>query len=347
MRGAVGTKITLKEVADHAQVHYATASTVLNGAKGSTRVSEETKRRVLKSADLLGYTANRAAQQLRTQRSRVVGLLTGGLENPFFAHMVSVCSEALEGEGYDVVLAARRRDEATDLHLLNSLLSRQLAGVLLWSEAVTEVRERVEQGGIENVAVMGMTIPNCDCVAGELAVGVEEAFEHLREQGYRRIAYFAPYFALNRPADCRDRIYREKMAAWGLKVQVVAYESTASDFAAAGAAAERLAEEWKRQPPSERIDAMLCFNDLHAFGAMMGLRRKGLRVPGDIALVGCDDLPIAMGLDVRLTTVRYPLDDMCRAAVRMLVERLQQKRAEPRSELLLTRLVVRESSVRN
>lgn len=346
------TKVTLREVALQAQVHYATASTVLNGSRGSTRVSEETCRRVFKAAEELGYRVNRAAQQLKTQRSHVVGLLTGDLENPFFAHMVSLCSEALEREGYDVILAARRRDEISDLHLLESLLSRQLAGVLLWSETLTEVRERVLRSGMANVVVMGMDIPGYDSVAGVLECGIESALDHLRAQGYSRIGYFAPHRMLRRPGDPRDRIYREKMAAYGQPERIIGFNGTAYDVAAARLAAESLAGDMAARPQDEHPDALFCFNDMNAFGAMMGLRRKGLRVPEDLALVGCDDLPLAMQLDVPLTTVAYPLEEMCRTAVRLLVGRIRSE-LEPRSEtppphteLLQTRLIVRESSLR-
>jgi LacI family transcriptional regulator len=345
-------KVTLREVARRAQVHYATASTILNGAKGSTRVSEETRGRVLEVAGELGYSANRAAQQLKTRRSRVVGLLTGGLENPFFARMVSLCSEALEREGCDVILATRRRDETSDLHLLEALLSRQLGGVLVWSETLSEVRERVQQSGMANVVVMGLIAPGRDSVGAALDTGVRQALEHLEAQGCERIGYFAPRHALNRPGNPRDKIYREKMAAWGRKERIFSFDGTASDGAAARAAAEALADAMARQSPGERPDALLCLNDINAIGAMMGLRRKGLRVPEDIALVGCDDLPLAAQLDVPLTTIAYPLEAMCRAAVRLLIERIRSDSAAsseplpPRAERLQTRLVVRESSSR-
>jgi len=344
-------KVTLRDVALQAQVHYATASTVLNGSKGSTRVSEETCRRVLKTAEELGYKVNRTAQQLKTQRSNVVGLLVGDLENPFFAHMVSLCSEALEREGYDVVLTTRRQDAGSDLHLLDSLLSRQLAGVLIWSETLTEVHDKVHQRGINNVVVMGMDIPGYDRVAGVMEQGIEEALEHLRAEGHTRIGYFAPRRVLNRPGDQREEIYRERMAAFGQRAQIISYEGNAFDVTAARAAAEALADRMLGQSVEDRPDALFCFNDMNAFGAMMGLRRKGMIVPDDMALVGCDNLPLAMHLDVPLTTIDYPLQTVCQTAVRMLVNRIQESQDSlPESplhtELLATRLVVRESSLR-
>ena len=326
-------------------MHYATASTVLNGSKGSTCVSEATAQRVTQAAQDLGYKVNRSAQQLRTRRSSVVGLLTGDVENPFFARMVSVCSAALERAGYDIILASRRREEYGDSHLLDSLLSRDLAGVLIWSETPTEVRERIMRSGMTNVAVLGMTIPGYDSVAGQMEPGLYAAFDHLHDEGYKRIAYFAPSHLLNRVGDDRDRIYHEKMAEFGQKEMIITYPGSVSDAGAAYSAAEALAAK----PASERPDAMFCFNDMNAFGAMMGLRRGGLRVPEDIALVGCDNLYISAQLDVPLTTIDYPLEAVCNQAVELLLNRIDaedNEPTEPRFQLLSTSLVIRESSRR-
>lgn len=346
-------KVTLREISRQANVHYATASHILNGAKGSTRVSEDTRRRVLAVADSLGYRANRAAQQLKTRRSRVVGLLTGGLENPFFARMVTLCSEALEHEGYDVVLTTRRRDESSDLHLLEALVSRQLDGILLWSETLTEVRERVQKPDMANAVVMGLQIPGRDSVHGELAQGVRDALAHLDERGYQNVGYFAPMIALDRPGDPRHREYLRWMWDAGREPRIFVFDGSAYDVAAARDRAEALAEEIAQTPRAKRPDALFCFNDMAAIGVMMGLRRRGLRVPDDIALVGCDDLPLAAQMDVPLTTIAYPITEMCRTAVRFLMERIdcpdrEEGAAAPllpaRHTVLPARLIVRASS---
>jgi len=308
-------------------------------------VSEATKNRVIQAAHDLDYTVNRSAQQLRTRRSTVVGLLTGDLENPFFAHMVAACSAALEVAGYDIILASRHRDEYGDSHLLDSLLSRDLAGVMVWSETLTEVRERIAKSGLTNVVVLGLSIPGYDCVHGLMDPGVTAAYNHLRDEGSRKIAYFAPSQFLNREGDSRHRIYLEKMAEFGQREMVISYPGSPSDIGAAFAAAEAVAK-W---PATERPDAIFCFNDMNAVGAMMGLRRAGLRVPDDIALVGCDNLQISAQLDIPLTTVNYPLDGICESAARLLVARIDagpQVSHKPRTEHLDTSLVVRESSRR-
>lgn len=309
-------KTTLRDIARHAQVHLSTVSCILNGSRGSTRVSEETRQRVLEAARALDYTPNRVAQQLKNRRSQIVGLLVGGLENPFFARMVSLCSEALERKGYDVVLAVRRSDEANDLHLLQALVSRQLDGILLWSETVTEVRERVQRPDMAHTVVMGYPIPGRSCVSANLAVGVDAALDHLQAQGCRRIGYLAPEQAMCREGDPRYDTYCRTMSELGQAPRLFRYDGAAFDIAAARARTERL---WLE---TDRPDALLCFNDIVAIGALMGLRSRNVRVPEEIALVGCDDIPLAAQMEVPLTSIHYPLEEVCRSAVEMLMEQI-------------------------
>ncbi|MCC6731160.1 MAG: LacI family DNA-binding transcriptional regulator [Chthonomonadales bacterium] len=331
-------------MAVRAGVHCSTASHVLNGARGSTRVSDGTRRRLQQVAADLGYVPSRPAQTLRTRQSRVVGLLTGSLENPFFARMVSLCSEELERGGYDVVLAVRRSDEPTDLHLLRALNSRQLDGILLWSETSSEVRERVQRPDMATTVVMGYRIPCRASVSGDLEVGVREAMRHLVAGGCRRIAYFALDLAIRREGDPRHDVYCDEVTARGLAPHVITYDGLAFDVGAARECGERLASGRGPLP-----DALLCFNDVAAMGALMGLRRQGVRIPDDIALVGCDDLPLAAELDVPLTSIAYPLGEMCRTAVDLLLERVQAAEGlaalPPCHVLLPTELRIRASSV--
>lgn len=339
-------KTTLRDIARYAQVHHSTVAHVLNGAGGNTRVSPATRQRVLEAAEALGYTANRAAQQLKRGKSHVVGLLVGPLENPFFARMVSLCGEALEQHGYDMILAVRRQDEVRDLHLLQGLLSRQLDGLLLWSETITETRERVQQPDMAATVVLGYEIPGRDSVAAELETGVQAAIEHLRVQGCRRIGYLAPRVSLNRQGDPRHDLYCGLMDSDGQPARIYAYDGSAFDIQSAARRAEQMALE--AEPP----DGLLCFNDMVAIGALMGARRAGQRVPHDIALIGCDNLPLAAEMDVPLTSIDYPLSEMCRIAVEMLLERMGARHpsgesAPPRFRLLQTELCIRTSSLRD
>ena len=310
---------TLRDIAQHAGAHLSTASYVLNGGRGSTRVSKSTRDRVLESARELGYSAVRAAQQLRTGRSRVIGLLVGDLENPFFARMVSTCSDMLERRGYETIITERRRDEPADDHLLNTLLGRGVDGMLIWSETTTEARARLLRPDMENCVIIGYPIEGRDSVVVQLDRGVLAALDHLWDQGYRRIGFLGPRFAVARYGDPRHMLYCERAAVWQMPERVYTFDGTAFEI---GASRERVQVLWKDVSPADRPDALLCFNDMTAIGALMGIRRAGGRVPDDIAIVGCDDLPIASQMDVPLSSICYPIKEIVAEAVRLLIERI-------------------------
>jgi LacI family transcriptional regulator len=336
-------KVTLREIASRAGVHYSTASHILNGARGSTHVSDATRRRVVEVAEDLGYYANRAAQQLRTRRSRVVGLLVGDLENPFFARLFSLCADALAEHGYEVVLAVRRGQQVDDLHLVRTLNARQVDGLLLWNESCAGA-DAVFPGSRRHAAVvLGYRIPGIDSIEGALDEGVEAAITHLVERGRRRIGYVAPAATLDQYSDPRSSVYRRAVTSCGMTPVIRGFDGDGHDMTAARAGVAALIADYPD------LDALLCFNDMVAIGALMGLRNAGLRVPDDIALVGCDNVPLAASLDVPITTIAYPLEKMCRLAVDKLLEHLnavEQGEAAPPPETLTipTELIVRASS---
>jgi LacI family transcriptional regulator len=243
----------------------------------------------------------------------------------------------------------RRHGEVSDLHLFQTLLSRQVDGLLVWSESITEIRDwllTVEK--VPNVVILGFKIEGCDSVEASLDEGVGEALRHLIDQGFRRIGYLVPDAFVQSFGDPRGDMYRRTIADAGLEPRIYAYQGVAHTPEAARLHAEQIACE----RPADRPDALFCFNDMTAVGALMGLRRKGLRVPQDIALVGCDGLGLVDQMDVPITSIAYPLEKMCQTAVSMLLERIDMgnKSEEeatllpPRHHLFPTALRVRESS---
>ncbi len=340
-------QVTLRDVAKAAQVHYGTVSHVLNGSNSNTRVSAETRQRIIEAAERLGYQPNRVAQQLRTRRSNVIGLLSGALENMFFARLVSLCAAILEEEGYELVLAMRRKDAPNDLHLLNTLNSRRPDGLLIWNEENTELHERVQRPDMTcTVTIGGTPIPGRDFVYGNLRTGVNEALNHMKAQGCKKIGYITPSVAIGREGDTRNQFYRQWINEQGHEARVFVFEGSAYDVAGAAQCAQQIAA------CSDIPDGLFCFNDMIAIGALFGLRKSGLLVPDDVALVGCDDLPLTAEMEVPLSSVAYPLEEMLRNAVHLLLERIRQSRMpdavqSPLHEVSLpTTLQIRASSIR-
>src|SRR5207249_2863558 len=155
--------------------------------------------------------------------------------------------------------------------------------------------------------ILGYQIDRCDSVEAALDQGVWTALQHFATQGLRRIGYLAPVSSLTATGDPRLGIYQEFIAEAKLAPRVYTYDGSSSNPEAARLRTEEIASEL----PADRPEALLCFNDMTAFGALMGLRRRGLSVPNDMALIGCDDLPLASQMDVPLTSIAYPIAEMC------------------------------------
>jgi LacI family transcriptional regulator len=333
--------VTLKKVALSAGVHASTAAVVINGARSSTVVSAVTRQRVLDAADRLGYRPNRAAQALRRQRTMTVGLSAGPVRNPFFAEMATLLEGFLLDAGYEVVVvmdAGRYRD---DKALLETLCARGVDGIIVWSERDTEGRRMVEGGVGCPVVIFGYPSPHVDSVTTDFGLGARLAANHLLETGRRRIGYFCPSESLTLwSGNLRMRNFCDTVTANGAMPAAFPYESTLGDIGRARSAAEVIG----RSP--ERPDGLLCFNDLVAIGAMMGLRRAGLRIPEDVAVIGFDDIPLAAQLDIPLSTVDLPLEDVCRTAVDLLLSRLGgDLHGPPKNVVIEPRLIIRASSL--
>jgi LacI family transcriptional regulator len=331
---------TLETVAQEAGVHVATAATILNGAKSNTRVSTETRQRVLDVAARVGYRPNRLAQNLRKQKTMTVGLVARTVENPFFAHMATLFEDNLLQAGYELIMAMDGGRYRHDGVLLETLVARGVDAMIYWSTRQSEGRRLVEAGMDRPVVMCGWPSPVVDSVGVDFGAGTRLAVEHLLDQGRRRIAYFSPNDTAGlETATQRADSYRQTLAERGLEPRMVVYGGTVDEVAPARESAEELGRSG--DPP----DAMFCFNDLAAIGAIMGLRRAGLSVPGDVAVVGYDAIPLAAHLDVPLTTVDLPLDEVCRHAVAMLLRRLNHEAPDEAQCIMVPpRLIVRASS---
>lgn len=333
-------RTNLEDVAREAGVHVSTAGAILNGGGGNSRASEETRLRVMQVAERLQYRPNRMAQNLRRQRSHTVGLVAGTVQNPFFAEMVTLVERFLVEAGYESLFAVDAGMYRDDRPLLETLLSRGVDGIIYWSEHESEGRTLVENGVDIPVAIFGQPVPTLDSVCVDWGLGARLAVEHLIERGRRRIGCLIPSEAsLLSSGRWRIEGYREAMEAHHLEPRVFQYTASLGDLRGATAAAEEIG----RSPDCP--EAFFCFNDMVAISAMMGVRRAGRSVPGDVAIVGFDDIPLSQALDVPLSTMEMPMLALCRTAVELLRDRMgPNPPREPRHVQLLPRLIVRASS---
>jgi DNA-binding LacI/PurR family transcriptional regulator len=327
---------TLDEVAERAGVSRTVVSRVVNNGPHVSRAKRDAVEKAIRE---LGYTPNRAARSLVTRQSGVVVLVVSGdgpevFADPFFAQIIVGASATLEKTPLHLMLSL-----ATPTHgrqrLKDFLQTRGADGVMLVAMRGDDPLITIaERSGLPTVFV-GLPLngtPPC-YVEVDNAGGSRAATEHLIRAGRRRLVM------ITGPQDTsvgreRRRGFTEALLLAGL----APYAIEPGDFMQdSGAAAMRTL---LRTHPD--LDAVVAANDNMAAGAVRVLRDAGRSVPGDVAVVGFDDQPIAMHTDPKLTTVHQPVQALGREAARMLVELLDGGKPEP--FILPTRLVVRESA---
>ncbi|MBD0688951.1 LacI family DNA-binding transcriptional regulator [Streptomyces sp. CBMA123] len=331
---------TLEEVAARAGVGRGTVSRVING---SSRVSEQAKEAVGRAVAELGYVPNRAARALAGSRTDAVALVVPETEarlfaEPYFLDIIRGVSAELGAADKQLLLTLIRTEQERQ-RFEQYLAAQRVDGVLLVSVHRDDpLPDQVRALGLPAV-LNGRRSPQepVAYVDSDNVGAGRSAVEHLAGRGRRRIA------TITGPPDmdaAQGRLagYRQGLAAAGLPAdeQLVA----TGDFTEDGG--RRAMRELLERCPE--LDAVFAASDLMAVGALAVLRARGLDVPGDVALVGVDDSPVARHLDPPLTTVRQPIEQMGRTMAGLLLRQIAGEDAEPSRLVLPTELVVRQSS---
>jgi LacI family transcriptional regulator len=327
---------SIKEVAREAGVSIGTVSNVLNRPDA---VAPATRKRVLDAIRALGYVRNDSARQLRAGRSRTIALVVLDVANPFFTDVARGAEEAAEESGAMVIVCNSGEDAARERRHLDQLEEQRVLGVL-----ITPVDDgpdsRVEQligRGMPVVLVdRGSGHPSRCSVAVDDVLGGRLAGTHLLEQGHRRVAY------VGGPRTIRQVVDRRAGVAAALKgrAELRSVETASLTVAEGRKAAAQLAD----LAPGTRPTAVFCANDLVALGLLQELTLRGLRVPGDVAIVGYDDIEFAAAAATPLSSVRQPREQLGRTAAHLLLEELNDADHQHRHVVFKPDLVVRRSS---
>jgi LacI family transcriptional regulator len=330
-------RVTIREIADLAGVSIATVSRVVNG---HSDVSEETRDAVMRIVREHGYATNRSARGLSAGRTGLVGVLVPLVYPVYFSAILSGAAEALYEQELRLVLSPTQHEHDREVSLLDRLMHGMTDGALivLPEESSDELARLLEQG--YRFVVVDPRLPldgRVPSVSAAHASGADQAMSHLLGLGHRRIA------AITGPrgwvaTEDRRRGYHAALAAQGILPEPSLEVEADFEIAPGRDAAGHLLD--LHDPPT----AIFAFNDNLAIGALQAARDRGLRVPGDLSVVGFDDVEPATIVTPTLTTVRQPLAEMGRTAVSLLMRLLERQRFETLRVELATRLVVREST---
>ena len=332
-RVAAMNRPTMADVAERAGVSRALVSLVM---RDSPQVSDEKRRSVLRAARELGYRPNLMARNLARQRTHTIGVLVDDLRNPFFGEVVDgIEAEAAEHD-YRVLILNGRRDAQRELDAVETFLQLRVEGMALVGARLGDNDlVRIDNAAPCVMVASGTANPGIDTVATDGRRGAELAVEHLAALGHTRIVHMDG--GANVSAAERRSGYKSGMRTAGLG-DLIDVRAAGDDEADALAVIDALLTA--DDPPT----AIFAFNDLLAAGALDRLDDAGVRVPGDMSLVGFDNTFISALRHLSLTTINQPRLAMGRLAVDTLLRRLSDGSGEPVRLTLQPELVVRSTA---
>jgi LacI family transcriptional regulator len=336
----VAEAVSVVDVAARAGVSLGTVSNVLNRPE---LVAAATRERVLQAVAELGYVRNEAARQLRSGRSRMIGLVVLDVGNPFFTDLAAGVEAAAAEADLSVILCNSAESSDRESHYLNLLEQQRAYGVLITPVATkTPGLEAIRRRGTAVVLVDRGSSPRQCSVSVDDHVGGELAMAHLVACGHKRLCFVGGPLGLTQVSDrlagARDAVHGGGLRADALTV----VETAALNVSAGRQAAAKIAETPARRRPT----AVFCANDLLALGVLQEMTRRRLQIPRDIALVGYDDIEFAAAAAVPLTSVRQPRAQLGRAATELLIEEVTEPKPHRHRQVVFEPdLVARESTI--
>lgn len=327
---------TIKDVAARAGVSFATVSHVLNGTR---RVSDAARGRVEQAVDELGYVPSALARALKTNQTRMLGVLVPNIVNPYFAELTRGIEDRCRRAGYAVFLCNCDDDPGRQARYMQTLHQRRVDGLLLAVAAgeAGELESALAQVRTP-VVVVERALPghHNDVVRVDNAAGARLAVQHLLSLGHRRIA------CLSGPA--RFEVSRARVAGWHDALVTAGVRPDADwllegDFSTADG--HRLTHQLLARGG---FGAVFASNDLFAIGALRAAAERGLTVPRDLSVIGFDGIDLGPYLHPALSSVGYPIRGLGERAAAVLIERITHPGARAREVVLEPQLILREST---
>ncbi|HET8843527.1 MAG TPA: LacI family DNA-binding transcriptional regulator [Ktedonobacteraceae bacterium] len=333
--------VYLKDIAAYTGVSIKTVSNVVNGKY--ERVSPETCAVILEALEKFQYQPNIAARHLRNAQVGVIALTIPDLSNPYFSDIGNAITAAAARYGYTVLLDYTQGDREKELLVVKGLRPHLIDGVILDTVCLTV--EDIQAAQIqERMVLLGERLfgAPCDHIVIDNEAAAYTATAHLLSIGRKRIAAIGDVeHGHNETPALRLQGFTRALREAGRTLDPALLAPGGLWHRADGAAAMRTLLSLPEPP-----DAVFCFNDLMALGALSVLHEAGLRIPQDVAIVGFDDIEDGRYATPSLTTIAPDKEELARLAVSLLVERIKKTRTQPPEAINVPfQLCVRHSTV--
>lgn len=326
----------IRDVARQAGVSIASVSRALNSP---TSGSADLRVRIEAAATALGYIPHAAARALSSRRTQTIGAIVPTVDNAMFARGIESLQRHLSLQGYLLLLATSGYDPDVEHRQAQNMISRGVDGLILRGGMHTDgLRHLLETHRIPFVNV-GVYQPDkpAPCIGADNALAARRACDHLLGLGHRRIGMVAALLRHNDRASARVQGVKQALAQHGLALDPRWYVEVPYHLDDARQAARTLLLQ------AEKPTALVCGNDVIAYGVLLEAERRGLQVPRDLSVIGFDDLAWSRHLRPSLTTMHLPIDEVWTRAGQYLINTLAGQPAVRHHEVDAS-LVVREST---
>lgn len=319
----------IREIAKKAGVGIATVSRYLNN---TGYVSEEVKTRIQKAIEESNYKPNALARAIFTKNSKTIGLLVPNISNPFFNQMALVIEEYANQMGYTVFLCNTNDKADQERDYLDVLQSHRVAGILV---ARSQCKEEYRALDIPVLSFESHISDHIITVTADNYRGGRLAFEHLYNNGCRKILHVKGP-SIFEATEERCRGFLEAAKDKGLKVDLIQFET---DFHA-----QMLEAHLSQLEQIDQYDGIFVFNDIAAATVHRYLKKRGIRIPDEVQLIGFDNSFIGEFLHPTLTTINQPVEQIGKKSIELLIQLIQGEPVSLEDRYMETKLIQRETT---
>jgi len=333
------SRVNIRDIAHKTGVHPSTVSRVMN-PRTRSMVSETVGKKILDTAEKMGYRPNVLASGLRTQRSYMIGVVTPDLSNPVFPPILRGIERTLDGAGYVTVMANSDGRQKSEKAIVEALINRRVDGLILATAHRTDpVVEHCVNQEIPLVLVnRTVRSKSVTSVVNDDEWGIRLAVSHLFDLGHKKLAFIGGPLDTS-TGHARHKAFLKTVKSQGLRVDSDLVETAdAYSIDAGQRSMEALIKSRKT------FTAVVAANDLLAMGCVDALERAGLSCPQDISIIGFNDMPYVDRMVPPLTTLRISHDAMGVEAAKSLLNIISHSPKKPESVQLRPELIVRQST---
>ena len=332
---------TIVDVAKKAQVSVATVSRVVNG---NYPVKDSTRRKVLSAIDELKYVPNIQARELNTRRSSIIGVIVPSLFNTFFAEVINGIESFATMSGYSLILTYTKDDPFCEKKCMNELLMRNVSGIINVSPNTEQVESDFFDQLAERIPLVFINAyikrPSISYVYNDERIGAKIALEYLISLGHRNIL-----FVRGQRSDSyefKQDVYTSLMKKAGLFTpDDILTISGGNSLDTVELTVNKLLDVLPRR---KDVTAVMCCNDLMGIGTVNACRRMGISVPGDISVMGFDNVSMSHFMEPKLTTMDQNMMTLGWTAASLLMEKIASDNRTSRQVVLQNTLVLRDTT---